>query len=264
MPFNDADATRFSQLLSALAVTFGKEADTPMFIGYEMALDDLPLDAIDRAVRRAIRECKFMPSGSELRELAGAAGEVKASDRSIVAYGAACRAVQSVGGYQAVSFDDPLANAAVRNMGGWERFCDWPTDEMQWRQRDFCRHYEALSASGISGELAAPLPGICDGQNAAGGFLEFIPPTRKVCCGLPEPRKGIVRGPVPERRSIVAGLQKRIAGLMGKFLSKLNICLPSQNPERLKSPVEQMTVEQFEEHKAEMIERLRRKAEATK
>ena len=35
-----------------------------------MAVDDLTTAELDRAVKKAVKQCKFMPSGAELREMA--------------------------------------------------------------------------------------------------------------------------------------------------------------------------------------------------
>jgi len=63
-------AERFTFMIQALAANFRVEADTPMFLGYEMALSDLSIEAVTDAVKQACRECQFMPSGAELRKMA--------------------------------------------------------------------------------------------------------------------------------------------------------------------------------------------------
>lgn len=67
---NPEQAERFTVMIQALAANFRIEADTPMFMGYEMALGDLSIEEVTEAVKRACRECQFMPSGAELRTMA--------------------------------------------------------------------------------------------------------------------------------------------------------------------------------------------------
>lgn len=255
MAFNNSDAVKFGDLISALAVTFGREADKPMFVGYEMALDDLPLDVIDGAVRRAMRECKFMPSGRELREFAGAI-ETPSESRAVIAYGAATHAVQSVGAYRSVCFDDPMTNAVIRNLGGWERFCDWPVEEVQWRKRDFEQSYGVLSQVGIAGDMAAPLLGIFDRDKTG------APEIARIKCDLPPLAAWIIRGPIPDVLVIVAE-HKRIGGIVDAVAGSYQV-----PPVGFSSPplieTKPLTEEEFQDRKAKMKDRLRLRIELEK
>lgn len=186
------DLPRFVELITALAAAFGKEADEPMFLGYEMALDDVPIASIERAVRSAMRTCKFMPAAVELRELSG---EIPPATRAVVAFGALQKTVETVGAYRTVDFDDPIINATVRNLGGWERVCDLPASEFDtFFRKDFERVYVSLFKSGISGEQAAPLVGILDRTNAFNGHKIGRP--RLIATGLTELPKIAHREPV--------------------------------------------------------------------
>ena len=177
------DLPRFTEMLAALASTFNREADRPFFMGYEMALDDLPIEAIERACRRAIRKCKFMPSGAELRELAG---ELSGDARPALAWRAFEKAVVAQGGYRSVLFDDPLINATVRNLGGWQRCCELPAEEFdKWLRKDFLATYEAYMRGGVNGDGHFPLVGIFAQQNAIAGKSHPSTEPRFICTGLP-------------------------------------------------------------------------------
>lgn len=65
------DRARFAAVLTALAETFNEPLSTARLEGYWLALADLPLDAVEAAVQRALREAKFFPKPAELRTLAG-------------------------------------------------------------------------------------------------------------------------------------------------------------------------------------------------
>lgn len=154
---NANDAGKFAELIAALATSFNREADRPMLMGYKMGLEDLSINDIAKAIARAIRECKFMPKPAELRELAGA---INWKQRAILAWDALDAAVVAHGYYRSVDFDDPVINATVRNMGGWQAVCDKPADEWQtFFRNNFERIYLLLCATGVSKEQAAPLTG---------------------------------------------------------------------------------------------------------
>jgi len=67
-----ADRPRFALLIAALVLPFRQDITEMLIEGYWLGLDDLPLADVERAVKRAARESKWMPSVAELRELAGA------------------------------------------------------------------------------------------------------------------------------------------------------------------------------------------------
>lgn len=157
------DLPRFTTILAALCETFQKTPTNATYLGYEMALDDLPIDRIEVAARKAMRSCKFMPSGSELRELAG---ELSATDRPRLAWGEFEAAVVRVGGYKSPTFADPLINAVVRHLGGWIRVCELPAEEFdKWLRKDFEAAYATFMRAPPSAEACGPLVGISETHN---------------------------------------------------------------------------------------------------
>ncbi len=62
---------RLSRMLGVLAANFRMELTDLQREAYDMGLSDVPTDAFAKMGTRALRECKFMPSVAELRELAG-------------------------------------------------------------------------------------------------------------------------------------------------------------------------------------------------
>ncbi len=191
-----SDKTR---LIAALAATFNREADEAMFQGYELGLSDLPLDAVKLAVERAIRECKFMPTAAELRELSGA---ILSADRAVMAWDAFAKAVSQISYTKSVSFDDPVINATVRSLGGWERCTGIGGEEFdKWLRKDFERVYLAFERSGVGPEAAAPLIGFVARTNAFNGYHEDIPKPLLIACGLPPHREGLVTLPAPKRET---------------------------------------------------------------
>lgn len=60
----------FRAILTALASTFCREVDAAAMTGYWIGLEDLELYAVQRACRRAIRECERMPTVKNIRDFA--------------------------------------------------------------------------------------------------------------------------------------------------------------------------------------------------
>ena len=159
---------RLTELTLVLATAFNREADEPLFEAYRLGLSDLSAADVGRAVGAALRGCRFMPSVAELRELAGV---VSPEQRAVIAWQAVSKASNG-GFYDTVDFDDPVCNAAVRNLGGWAYLTTIPDPkefESFVRQR-FEKAYVALYRHGISAEQAAPLLGHTDQVNVAAGY----------------------------------------------------------------------------------------------
>ena len=193
------DLERFAQLIAVLASSFRQEADGAMLEGYRIGLEDVPIDAIELAVHRAIRECKFFPSVSELRELAG---EMRPEVRSVKAWDALCKGMAHHGYYNSVDFDDKVINATVRNLGGWMAISDRVDEEgSKWLRKDFERVYAALQSSGVSAIDAGPLIGYFEQTNQLNGYLDA--PSNKpklLITGLPPHRQGVLAAPIPTQQ----------------------------------------------------------------
>lgn len=189
---------RLGQLVVMLAEAFRQTASKHTLAAYELGLMDLPLEDCERIVVRAIRECKFMPSVSELREMLGA-GSMSHKDAAVLAWDCFERAVVRHGGYSTVLFEDPAINATVRQLGGWERCCGMPAEEFDtWLRKDFERIYAVHARTGrgsddpLLGMFARDnlqLVGSVHGVNTGQAHLiecDWVPDARRVA--LPAPR----------------------------------------------------------------------------
>jgi uncharacterized protein DUF6475 len=195
------DRQQFALLVDALAANFGRDADAALLEGYWRALRDVPIEAVEKAVDAALAQCKHMPRGVELRELAG---EMPVSTRAVQAWEAVRRAIAKHGVYRSVNFDDPVINATLRNLGGWQKLCATESEEAEkWLRKDFERIYSALCASGISAEQAQHLPGAHE-QDAIGKGTECKPP-ELMLTGMPPQREGIVRQLSAPERLVLTG-----------------------------------------------------------
>lgn len=180
----ETERARFALVVNALAALFHREISEAMLHGFWIGLDDLPIEAVERGAARAMRESRFMPTPAELRELAG---DVSDADLALLAWSVFERAVVAVGAYKTADFGDPVLNATVRHLGGWEHCCELPTNEFDiWLRKEFLRVYEAFSRTGVSEEAGAPLIGVFDRTNALLGHDR--PATVKVATGLPAQR----------------------------------------------------------------------------
>lgn len=122
-------------------------------------LSDLTVEQLRTAVRTAIRQGDDWPSVAKLRNYSGADG-IPAKDRPLVAWNAVVDARDKLTEHHSVYFDDPVVNAVIRQLGGWQELMNTPANEMRWLQKDFCAAYTALSAVALRDEQTARLPGV--------------------------------------------------------------------------------------------------------
>ncbi len=124
----------YGQTLSAFALSVWWQACS----GFELA-----------DVRRALTahamdpdRGQFAPKPADIvRVLRGTS-----ADRSLVAWGKVLDAMQRVGAYQTVVFDDGAIHAAISDMGGWPTVCRSNIDELPFTQKRFCDLHRAYSA----------------------------------------------------------------------------------------------------------------------
>jgi hypothetical protein len=132
------------------------------------------------------------------------------TDRSLIAWGKVLDAIQRVGAYQSVVFDDGAIHATIEDMGGWVKLCRSNTDELPHLQRRFTETYRAYArrpdmpypprltgaheqANALTGKSVAPPMLVGDAMRAQGVLktgtetgriaitpLDALPPMRRL------------------------------------------------------------------------------------
>lgn len=132
------------------------------------------------------------------------------TDRSLIAWGKVFEAMQLVGSYQTVAFDDPVIHAVIDDMGGWPRICVTEADELPFVQRRFCETYRAY-ANRPSVSYPSKLIGLTEQAN--GSRYQAAAP---VLIGEPAKAQAVIangsQGPRTQINQIGASLPLRIEG----------------------------------------------------
>lgn len=154
---HDTNDVAFSLMLDALAEAFNTTLSATRKLAYWGALEDIPLDALQRACDLAIRHEEFFPVPAKLRKLAGydSAGLPPAE--------AAWQRLRNVQHrYNREALADPLTREVFEAMGGgyvleWG-FGNWPLEQEDRKRREFIsRYHEAQHARAIAaGQRQAP------------------------------------------------------------------------------------------------------------
>lgn len=87
---------------------------------------------------------QYMPKPADVvRQLQGTQ-----TDRALMAWGKALDAMQRIGAYSDVCFDDGLIHVVIEDIGGWVKLCRTNYEELPHTQRRFCDSYRAYSRRG--------------------------------------------------------------------------------------------------------------------
>lgn len=177
---------QFATAMAVLENGMGRQMSREKIDVWYRCLNDLPLDRLQEACFRQLREGDDWPTIAKLRRFAG---EPTVMDRAEKAWEVARAACRRLGGTYSVDFDDPLINATIRALGGWSHFTLQPHDELKWRRRDFINTYRAMINSTVHVSQCAALAGDIDVENGFGsGRLR----ANRITTGLPAPNVRLV------------------------------------------------------------------------
>jgi len=170
------DFEPFVAMMAVLADAYGQprlsENATKL---YFRVLSEYSLDEVSRAIVEHLKRSPFMPKPCDIiRNIEGTA-----EDRGREAWHAVLQAMRKHGAYASVRFDDPAIHFAIERMGGWQKLCLMPEDELPFRERDFIGHYKRGERVGW-GSVPDRFVGIVEQQNAQDGWVDAIPDTVEV------------------------------------------------------------------------------------
>lgn len=171
---NTADKVRFAKLITGLAQTFQTPISSGDLENYWQLLKVFPLKAVEQAIIAYCRSPdahKFLPKPGELVALV----QGDSVGQALLAWTKILRAIQSVGAYRSVIFDDPLIQAVIGDMGGWQRLCAMRVQDQPFQAKEFEKRYTHYLARP---PIAYPkqLIGIIDAVNAARGHDQASSP----------------------------------------------------------------------------------------
>ena len=149
------------------------------------AMQGYSIDQVRRAFDKHAADPKsgqFMPKPADLiRVLDGTQ-----DDRAALAWSKVLSAIQRVGAYATVVFDEGAIHAAIEDLGGWPKACATKFEELPFVEKRFCAAYRAHLKAGSA--YPGKLPGIADQSNVAGGFGTQEP----VLIGNPEQARQVL------------------------------------------------------------------------
>lgn len=142
-----AEQKKFSEVLGGVHDFYGKELSKFAVAVWAQACDTFDVEQVTKALSAHLMDPErgqFMPKPADIvRQLQGTN-----TDRSLIAWGKVLDAMQRVGAYQSVCFDDGIIHASITDMGGWMQLCRSKTDDLPFLQKRFCDGYKAYANRG--------------------------------------------------------------------------------------------------------------------
>lgn len=164
-----SDAGMFATVLAELGEVYSEAVSPVRARLYFEALSDLTLDEVRAAAVRVVKTSRFFPKPAELLE----AIQGSESDHAEQAWALVLRAMEQVGPYQSVDFDDEAIHECVRRIfGGWPDACLMELSDAPFRHAEFLKLYRAVRRRHL---IPKPIPGLLEMDNRAKGFLRHIP-----------------------------------------------------------------------------------------
>ena len=167
------DFKKFTFAMAGLEENFDSECSNAKVKLYFTMLSDISVEQVESAIQNILRESvysKFPTIGAIRQAALGSTDE-----RAVLAWRKVFRAVQCVGQYRSIHFDEPVIHSVIQLMGGWENLCLMEQKEVQWKEKEFTNLYKSLQGKNI--RHPEYLFGICELQNMQKGYPEAIEET---------------------------------------------------------------------------------------
>lgn len=116
---------------------------------------------------------QFLPKPADVVRLL----EGGAADVSVLAWYRVEQTLRDVGTYESVTFDDPLTQRVIYDMGGWVWLGQQTVKEWPFVQQRFCAAYRAYRARGVP-SFPPHLPGVTEAENTRTGYP--VPPPKLI------------------------------------------------------------------------------------
>lgn len=208
---NGEDKRKFLEVMAGVHDFYGK--DMSKFAGevWLNACDSFDVEQVTKALSAHLMDPErgqFMPKPADIvRQLQGTN-----TDRSLVAWGKALTAMQRVGAYQSVAFDDGIIHSVIEDLGGWVKVCRSDMNELPFIQRRFCESYKAYSARGES-SFPGYLPGAHEVENRMNGRKVAKP----VLIGSPEKAAQVMRAGMSGPKTQITHASDAVRLIESKF-----------------------------------------------
>lgn len=169
-----SDRAKFGVMIAGIYDFWRIElSDMSLKIWWE-TLKHLEIEVIEGALFRHMQNPdtgKFIPKPSDVIEQVGGT----TADASMLAWAKVVAGQKQYGTFESVTFDDPIINLVMRDLGGWYWYGQQPTKDQPFIEKRFRDAYRAHMRRGGLIEPVSHLAGYIEINNAGMGYHAYIP-----------------------------------------------------------------------------------------
>jgi len=158
------DEIKFKEYLAMLCELHDRTISKLLTDLYWKVLEPFDDEQCEAAFKELIYSSKFFPKPADFIEVLRGKRENHATEAWLEVIGV----IAGIGNYQSVKFADPVIHSVINAMGGWPQLCMMEISEQKWKQKEFERLYEVISAR--EGNHPTYLPGTHEQENYKTGF----------------------------------------------------------------------------------------------
>lgn len=170
----ERDRQEFAETIAAVYEFYGKDiSDSALEIWWN-SMRSFELAAVRDALGRHAMNPdtgQFIPKPADVVKMLGGS----TLDTALLAWTKVDQAVQRIGSYHTVVFDDALIHRVVEEMGGWVVLCKCSAKDWPFRQNEFVARYRSYRSRNERPPYPPKLVGIIDGENSSKGYDEGPP-----------------------------------------------------------------------------------------
>ncbi len=138
----NSERKQFNALIGDVMAYYKQDVSAFMFGIWWEALHSFEIEQVSKALSRHATDPErgqFAPKVADIvRVLQGTP-----TDSAQIAWGKVLSAIQRIGSYRDVVFDDPAIHAVIEDLGGWPKVCMVSYDELSYMQHKFCESHKA-------------------------------------------------------------------------------------------------------------------------
>jgi hypothetical protein len=134
----------FAAFIGDVMGYYGKDSSKFLVNLWWSACEGFELEQVKTAMQAHMVDAErgqFAPKVADLSRIL----QGTTTDRAALAWGKTYDAMQRVGAYQDVIFDDPAIHATIEDLGGWSKLCRMDLNELSYLQHRFATAYKAYS-----------------------------------------------------------------------------------------------------------------------
>jgi hypothetical protein len=136
----DQDSSKFAVLIIGIGEVYGKSFTSVVIDIYWSVLKAFRFEDVQTAVYRHLKNPdvgRFLPKPADIVM----AIEGNSQNQALQAWTKVVSAVQRIGSYTSIAFDDALIHAVIEDMGGWQNLCLTTTERLPFVSKEFQERY---------------------------------------------------------------------------------------------------------------------------